>query len=91
MLTWMAWTAPTAGVFVGLFVLLTFIGLYTHYVPPVARRGFLGFATDVGDRLYIALITVALFLVVWLALTAVSVSIAAAVGLVIFGVVMRWA
>lgn len=91
MLTWMAWTPPTAGVFIGLFALLAFMGIYTHYVPPVPRRGFLGFPTDVGDRLYIALLTVGLFFVVWLAVTGASVPIAAVIAMVLFGVVMRWA
>lgn len=72
MLDWMVWTLPTAMVFVGLAVLLFAMTVWAKLSPPVARRGFLRMETDRGDRLYIGLISAAVVLAGWIAVTDLS-------------------
>jgi predicted small integral membrane protein len=72
MLDWMVWTFPTAMVFVGLAVLLIAMTVWAKLSPPVARRGFLRIETDRGDRLYIGLISAAVVLAGWIAVTDLS-------------------
>ncbi|RZU54165.1 putative small integral membrane protein [Krasilnikovia cinnamomea] len=90
MLGWMVWTAPTASVFLGLAVLLAGMGVWARLSPPVARRGFLRIETDRGDRLYIGLITAAVVLAVWLAVTDLSMWLAVACALLAVVVIGRW-
>ncbi|BFU44985.1 DUF2160 domain-containing protein [Krasilnikovia sp. MM14-A1004] len=90
MLDWMVWTAPTAAVFIGLAVLLTGMAVWGRLSPPVARRGFLRIETDRGDRLYIGLITAAVVLAVWLAVTDLSLWLAVACALLAAAVIGRW-
>lgn len=90
MLEWMVWTTPTAAVFVGLGVLLAGMTVWGHFWPPVARRGFLRIETDRGDRLYIGLISAAVVLVLWIAVTDLSMWVALAVAAAVLGVIGRW-
>jgi predicted small integral membrane protein len=87
---WMVWTAPTAGVFVGLGLLLAVMAVWGHVSPPVARRGFLRIDTDRGDRLYIGLISAAIVLVGWIAVTDLSMWVALAVAAAVAVVIGRW-
>jgi predicted small integral membrane protein len=89
-LDWMVWTTPTAGVFAGLAVLLAAMTVWGHYRPPVARRGFLRIETDRGDRLYIGLISAAVLLVGWIAVTDASMWVALAVAAAVVLAVGRW-
>jgi len=86
----MTWTPPTAAVFVGLGVLLCVMAAWAHISPPVARRGFLRMETDRGDRLYIGLISAAVFLVGWIAFTHLSMLLALAFALLLVGVIGKW-
>ncbi|GAB1692120.1 DUF2160 domain-containing protein [Krasilnikovia sp. M28-CT-15] len=90
MLDWMVWTAPTASVFIGLGVLLTAMAVWGRLSPPVARRGFLRIETDRGDRLYIGLITAAVVLAGWLAVTDLSMWLAVACALLAAAAIGRW-
>ncbi|MGW0804840.1 DUF2160 domain-containing protein [Nonomuraea sp. NPDC002799] len=72
MLDWMVWTLPTALVFAGLALLLVVMSIWGHLSPPVARRGWLRIETDRGDRLYIGLISAAVVLAGWIAVTDLS-------------------
>jgi predicted small integral membrane protein len=89
-LGWMVWTAPTAAVFVGLGLLLVAMTVWGRLSPPVARRGFLRIETDRGDRLYIGLISAAVVLVVWIAVTDASMWAALAVAAAVAGAIGRW-
>jgi predicted small integral membrane protein len=85
----MVWTAPTAGVFIGLGVLLVGMGVWAKVSPPVTRRGFLPMETDRGDRLYIGLLSAAVLLAGWLAITDLTMWLAlgcAAVVLLVIGI-----
>jgi len=86
----MTWTTPTAAVFIGLGVLLCAMAAWAHISPPVARRGLLRMETDRGDRLYIGLISAAVFLVAWIAFTHLSMLLALAFALLLVGVIGKW-
>jgi predicted small integral membrane protein len=90
MLEWMVWTAPTAGVFIGLGVLLVVMAVWARVSPPVARRGLLPIETDRGDRLYIGLISAAIFLVAWIAFTSLSMWLALALAAALAAAIGKW-
>ncbi|MCA2220923.1 DUF2160 domain-containing protein [Nonomuraea sp. NEAU-L178] len=87
---WMVWTLPTALVFVGLALLLCGMAIWGHFSPPVARRGFLRIETDRGDRLYIGLISAAVVLAGWIAVTDLSMWLALACALLVTIVIGIW-
>ncbi|GAA2354259.1 DUF2160 domain-containing protein [Nonomuraea africana] len=90
MLEWMVWTPPTALVFAGLFLLLCGMAVWARISPPVARRGFLRIETDRGDRLYIGLISAAVVLAGWIALTDLSMWLALGCALLVALVIGIW-
>ncbi|MGH3662181.1 MAG: DUF2160 domain-containing protein [Micromonosporaceae bacterium] len=90
MLQWMVWTFPTAMVFIGLAVLLSGMAVWAKLSPPVARRGFLRIETDRGDRLYIGLISAAVVLVGWIAVTDLSMWLALLCALLVALVIGMW-
>jgi predicted small integral membrane protein len=89
-LDWMVWTVPTALVFAGLVVLLAAMAVWGRISPPVARRGFLRIETDRGDRLYIGLISAAVVLAGWIAVTDLSMWLALGCALLVALVIGRW-
>ncbi len=69
LLSWMAWTWPTAAFFV--FILLCFVAMTVwEYFSPGGdpRRGVLGLTTTRGDRLFISLLGSAFVFLAWLGL-----------------------
>ncbi|MCF4098469.1 DUF2160 domain-containing protein [Maritalea mediterranea] len=67
MLTWMAWTWPTALVFIGIFSamgVLTIIEI--KYPGGGERKGALGLVTTRGDRLFLTLLGSAYIFLAWL-------------------------
>ena len=57
MLGWMAWTWPTAFVFIGIFSAMGVLTwLEIKYPGGDERKGVLGLVTTRGDRLFIALL-----------------------------------
>lgn len=67
MLGWMAWTWPTALVFVGIFAAMAVLVLVELRHPGGAeRRGVLGLVTTRGDRLFITLLGTAYIFLAWL-------------------------
>ncbi|WP_201760647.1 MULTISPECIES: DUF2160 domain-containing protein [Nonomuraea] len=90
MLDWMVWTVPTALVFAGLAVLLIAMTIWGRISPPVARRGFLRIETDRGDRLYIGLISAAVVLAGWIAITDLSMWLALGCALLVAVVIGIW-
>ena len=69
MLNWMAWTWPTALVFVGIF---TAMGILTvleiRYPGGAERKGALGLVTTRGDRLFMTLLGSVYIMLAWLGL-----------------------
>jgi len=68
-LTWMAWTWPTAALFVFVFASIALIGALEWKFPGGApRRGILGLDTTRGDRLFLSLLGAAFIFLGWLGL-----------------------
>lgn len=89
-LDWMAWTVPTAIFFVGIALILVAMTIWQTVAPSPERRGFLGFPTTPGDRLFIGLVASAYLHLAWLGLTDATLWIAFALALAWMVVVMRW-
>ena len=67
MLTWMAWTWPTALFFIGLFVAMGIITIIEIRKPGTStRHGVLGLTTTRGDRLFLSLLGSAYIFLIWL-------------------------
>ncbi|QHQ35859.1 DUF2160 domain-containing protein [Algicella marina] len=67
MLGWMAWTWPTALVFVGIFGAMAVITVLEIRRPGGdERRGVLGLTTTRGDRLFISLLGTVYIFLAWL-------------------------
>ena len=67
MLTWMAWTWPTALVFIGIFSAITvLVALELKYPGGQERLGVLGLKTTRGDRLFISLLGSSYIFLAWL-------------------------
>jgi predicted small integral membrane protein len=66
---WMAWTIPTAVLF--LVIVGAIIGMLVWELvsPTVARRGFLPMPTTRGDRFFVGLLATAFIHMAWLGLT----------------------
>ena len=69
LLSWMAWTWPTAAFFVFIFLCLVSMTVWEYYEPGGSpRHGILGLDTTRGDRLFISLLGSAFILLAWLGL-----------------------
>ncbi|MCY4032135.1 MAG: DUF2160 domain-containing protein [Hyphomicrobiales bacterium] len=69
MLSWMAWTLPTALVFIGIFSAMgVLVVLELKYPGGQERRGILGLTTTRGDRLFISLLGSSYIFLIWLGL-----------------------
>lgn len=69
MLTWMAWTWPTALVFIGIFSAMGILTILEIKYPGGAeRKGILGLTTTRGDRLFITLLGTVYIFLAWLGL-----------------------
>ncbi len=67
MLSWMAWTLPTALVFVGIFsAMAVLIMVEIKYPGGQERKGVLGLTTTRGDRLFISLLGSSYIFLAWL-------------------------
>ena len=69
MLSWMAWTWPTALAFIALFTALGVLTVLEIRYPGGAKRlGALGLVTTRGDRLFISLLGSSYIFLAWLGL-----------------------
>jgi predicted small integral membrane protein len=68
LLSWMAWTWPTAAFFAFILLCLVTMSVWEFYSPGGApRHGVLGLDTTRGDRLFISLLGSAFIFLAWLA------------------------
>ncbi|MFO1061216.1 MAG: DUF2160 domain-containing protein [Dongiaceae bacterium] len=91
LLSWMAWTWPTAAFFVFILACLIVMTLWERARPGGGeRRGILGLDTTRGDRLFISLLGSAFVFLAWLGL--VGMPLWAPLGIALAGwfVVFRW-
>lgn len=89
--SWMAWSRPTAIFFVAIFLLLTLMSVLAFLVPSRPRVGLLGFPTQRGDRLFVALLGTAFIHLGWLAWTDASLWLATAISAVVAALTLRFA
>ncbi|MBV2358650.1 DUF2160 domain-containing protein [Thalassococcus sp. CAU 1522] len=69
MLSWMAWTWPTALVFIGIFAAIGVLtAIEIKYPGGHARKGILGLTTTRGDRLFLTLLGTSYIFLAWLGL-----------------------
>lgn len=67
MLSWMAWTVPTALIFVGIFSAMAVLTVLEIRHPGGAeRKGAFGLVTTRGDRLFISLLGTVYIFLAWL-------------------------
>jgi len=59
MFDWMAWTAPVAGFFAGVVLMLMVMTVWEIRSPTLERKGWLPLRTTRGDRLFIGLLCAA--------------------------------
>ena len=91
LISWMAWTWPTA-CFFG-FILLCLIGMSVwEFASPGggARHGILGLDTTRGDRLFISLLGSAFIFLAWLAFMGTPLWAPLGIALVYALIVFRW-
>ncbi|WPB75698.1 DUF2160 domain-containing protein [Archangium violaceum] len=89
-LQWMAWTAPTAGFFVVIVLLLAAYTVWGIRSPSLPRRGLLPMATTRGDRLFVGLMGSAFIHLAWVGLTDASVGNALGLSLLFMLFIARW-
>jgi predicted small integral membrane protein len=85
---WMAWTTPTALVFIGIGLMIAGMTVWELRCPSIARRGGLPMATTRGDRLFIGLVLVVVVHFLWAGATDLPVTWAALPAVALMGLVM---
>lgn len=90
MFDWIPWTAPIAFVFIGVFTMIAGLTIWGHFRPPVRRKGFLGIVTDRSERVYIAIITFALIMVISFAIVDSDTALWSIGALVVAVVILIW-
>ncbi len=69
MLSWMAWTWPTALFFIGIFASIGAMGVWEYYSPGGGpRHGIFGLDTTRGDRLFMSILGGCFIMLGWLGL-----------------------
>ena len=67
LISWMAWTLPTALFFVFIFVSIAAMGVWEYFSPGGGpRHGIFGLDTSRGDRLFITLLGSCFIFLGWL-------------------------
>jgi predicted small integral membrane protein len=91
MLSWMAWTWPTAAFFVFIACCLAAMVVWERVSPGGApRRGIFGLDTTRGDRLFITLVGSAFIFLGWLGLYGTPLWGGLVISLLWAGFVFRW-
>ena len=86
----MVWTLPVAIVFIGVILLIIGMTIWGHYRPPKVRKGFLRITTDRGDRVYIAYISFAFFMIVWISLVEGMLYTGTGIGVALAAIILKW-
>jgi predicted small integral membrane protein len=91
LLSWMAWTWPTAAFFAFILLCLVAMSVWEFYSPGGApRHGILGLDTTRGDRLFISLLGSAFIFLAWLAFMGPPLWAPLGVAIVYAIIVFRW-
>ena len=87
---WMAWTLPTAILFLVIIGALVVLTIWELVSPTVLRRGLLPMPTTRGDRFFIGLLATAFLHMAWLGLTSASPWWAFAMSAAVMAAIGRW-
>jgi predicted small integral membrane protein len=90
MLSWMAWTMPSAWFFIGIASLLLLMTVLEIRKPCVERKGWLPISTTRGDRLFIGLLSSAFVHLLFLGLTDLTLWVAFGISVLIMAALLRW-
>jgi predicted small integral membrane protein len=91
LVSWMAWTWPTAAFFVFIFLCLVSMTIWEYYAPGGGpRHGILGLDTTRGDRLFISLLGSAFIFLAWLGLMGAPLWVPLGIAIVYALAVFRW-
>ena len=90
LLSWMAWTTPTALFFTAIACTLAVYSVLGVKRPSLPRKGFLPMETTRGDRLFVGLLGAAYLNLLWAGLTDLSQWIAVVIWVPFLLVVGRW-
>jgi predicted small integral membrane protein len=91
LIDWMAWTWPTAGFFLFIFLCLVSMTVWERFSPGGApRHGILGLDTTRGDRLFISLLGSAYIMLAWLALIGAPLWVPLGIAVIYAIAVFRW-
>jgi predicted small integral membrane protein len=90
MLSWMAWTMPSALFFIGIASLLLVMTVLEIRKPCVERKGWLPISTTRGDRLFIGLLSSAFVHLLFLGLTDLTLWVAFGISVLIMAALLRW-
>jgi predicted small integral membrane protein len=91
LISWMAWTWPTAAFFAFILACLVTMTVWELKSPGGGpRHGILGLDTTRGDRLFISLLGTAFILLAWLGLIGAPLWGGLAIAVVYAFVVFRW-
>lgn len=91
LISWMAWTWPTAAFFAFILACLIAMTVWEVYSPGGApRRGILGLDTTRGDRLFISLLGSAWIFLAWLGFLGPPLWVPLGIAIVYAFVVFRW-
>jgi predicted small integral membrane protein len=90
-ISWMAWTWPTAAFFAFIILCLVAMSVWEYASPGGApRRGVLGLDTTRGDRLFISLLGSAFIFLAWLGIMGTPLWAPLGIAIVYAFVVFRW-
>ncbi len=91
LISWMAWTWPTAVFFIAIFLSIAAMGFWEYKVPGGGpRHGVFGLDTTRGDRLFISILGGCFIMLGWLGLASDSIWGGLLVGIVWMFFVFRW-
>jgi predicted small integral membrane protein len=91
LVSWMAWTWPTAAFFVFIFLCLVSMSIWEYYSPGGGpRHGILRLDTTRGDRLFISLLGSAFIFLAWLGFVGAPLWVPLGIAIVYAIAVFRW-
>ena len=91
LVSWMAWTWPTAAFFMFILLCLVTMSVWEYFSPGGApRNGVLGLDTTRGDRLFISLLGSAFIFLAWLGFVGTPLMIPLGIAIVFAIAVFRW-
>jgi predicted small integral membrane protein len=91
LLTWMAWTWPTAAFFIFILACLCSMSVWEYFSPGGSpRRGILSLDTTRGDRLFISLLGSAFIFLAWLGIMGTPLWGGLVIALIYAFAVFRW-